>query len=329
MKLRRLLVAFVGLSLVASLTGSAGAAKPHRKAPARKAKPRPPRRATPVPAVEDPTPEPVTTAPPPAPEPVTPVAPVKAAKAPKEPKARDERPRPAALDVGIGAGIVTRVLTYNDDIFGKLRGYERSLAPSLNLSLAWFPGAHFSSSWWAHIGLEAHGSYAFFTGSRSEGMTYPTRAYSFDIGLLGRIPLGRFLPEIGVGYGMHGFEISDISADVKKPQIPSVVYSFVRIAAGLRVEATRRIFATAHFGYRLILSAGEFQSAAYFPRSRIDGVDVDVGFGVVIWRGLQARAAFDMQRYFSSLKPEPGDPFIAGGAVDEYLGGTLEVAYRF
>jgi len=45
--------------------------------------------------------------------------------------------------------------------------------------------------------------------------------------------------------------------------------------------------------------------------------------------GLEIRLGFDVRRYFFSMNPEVGDPFIAGGALDQYLGYTLGIAYRY
>ncbi|MBL9016862.1 MAG: hypothetical protein JNL83_21925, partial [Myxococcales bacterium] len=42
------------------------------------------------------------------------------------------------------------------------------------------------------------------------------------------------------------------------------------------------------------------------------------------WLDVQAR--LDLRRYFFAMNPEPGDPWIAGGATDQYFGGAIGFA---
>jgi len=37
----------------------------------------------------------------------------------------------------------------------------------------------------------------------------------------------------------------------------------------------------------------------------------------------------DYRRYFYAMNPKPGDPLIAGGALDEYVTLTAALAVRF
>ena len=46
-------------------------------------------------------------------------------------------------------------------------------------------------------------------------------------------------------------------------------------------------------------------------------------------RGWEARLVGDYERYFYSFKPEPGDEYVAGGALDQFYGGRLAVAYVY
>jgi hypothetical protein len=50
--------------------------------------------------------------------------------------------------------------------------------------------------------------------------------------------------------------------------------------------------------------------------------------GYEILPGLDILAGFDFRRYFYTLHPKPGDPNIAGGALDEYIAGWGGIQYR-
>ena len=111
------------------------------------------------------------------------------------------------------------------------------------------------------------------------------------------------------------------------PVPPDVEYKFVRLGVDGRVHVQRALLG-AHFGYRRIRDAGEIQQANWFPRSSVGGVDAGVLGGYEIVRGVDLIAGFDFRRYFYSMNPEPGDPNIAGGALDEYIAGWGGIEYR-
>ena len=46
----------------------------------------------------------------------------------------------------------------------------------------------------------------------------------------------------------------------------------------------------------------------------------------VWWEG---RLVGDYERYFYSFGPTPGDAYVAGGALDQFFGGRLAIAYVF
>ena len=43
---------------------------------------------------------------------------------------------------------------------------------------------------------------------------------------------------------------------------------------------------------------------------------------------LDVRLATDLRRYFFKFNPEVGDPYVAGGAVDQYPGLSLLLGVR-
>jgi hypothetical protein len=48
---------------------------------------------------------------------------------------------------------------------------------------------------------------------------------------------------------------------------------------------------------------------------------------VTLGRGFEARLWLDYARWFYDMNPEPGDAYVAGGALDEMLTVLVGVAY--
>jgi hypothetical protein len=99
-------------------------------------------------------------------------------------------------------------------------------------------------------------------------------------------------------------------------EVPTVRYKYVRGAVDARFPFGA-FSITAAAGGMYVLSAGEFTDR--FPHSTIAGVDgtLAAAYAIVPW--LEARADATYTRIFSSARPERGDAYIAGGALDEYF----------
>ncbi len=142
-------------------------------------------------------------------------------------------------------------------------------------------------------------------------------------GAVGRIPLGAFEVNIGLGYALQTFSIAAASGGVTRPNIPNVGFGGLRPSLGGTVHFTP-VFHL-HFGgaYQVLLSKGEFGSSTFFPRATGGGADFWVSVGVRPVSFFEIRMQGDYGRYFFSLKPEVGDPYIVGGALDQYVSGTI------
>jgi hypothetical protein len=81
--------------------------------------------------------------------------------------------------------------------------------------------------------------------------------------------------------------------------------------------------------YLDVTSTGEIGSAARFPRLSVGGVEGKLGMALSLFSPWEARIIFDYRRYFYSFNPQPGDPYIAGGALDEYFTVTAGLAARW
>lgn len=250
---------------------------------------------------------------------------------------RDRSGFPVALDIGIYGRVFHRELEYNDDLYGLLRGYTLQLGPAIELAGRWYPGAHFTDGFGAHIGLELSYERAFGIDSvpadPDDDRVFPTRSQEWLVGVRGRFPYERHFFSLGVGYGSHIFVIEPSGPAVagrgNLPEIPRTEYDFLRIHAEARLAITGGFFVALGGGYRVIFSSGGIEDEVWFPDASVGGVETDVILGYQLDNGLVIRLGFDWRRYFYSMNVGLTSPWIAGGAIDQYIGGSLGLAYRY
>jgi len=240
---------------------------------------------------------------------------------------------PTALDVAVYGRAVNRKLRYNDDLYGLLRGYTLPLGPAIFAQVRWFPAAHFTDSFIAHVGLDITYERAFGIDSkRNDGEVFPTTMQSWSFALRGRIPLGAHQAALNVGYGGHDFVVEPSGPAVpgrsNTPEVPQVKYRFVRIGADARLAPVAGLRLMVGASYLVVLDFGGISDDLWFPRSDVGGIELQAGIGYELDVGIEIRAMFDLRRYFYTMNPEVGDPWIAGGALDQYLSGSLGLAWR-
>lgn len=239
-----------------------------------------------------------------------------------------------AFDLGVYAHLFSRRLRYNDDLYRLMRTYTLQLGPAVRFDGRWYPGAHVGDGFYAHIGLEFAYERAFGIDSkRADGETFPTTSRAWHVGLRGRVPFGDHEASLGIGYGLHSFvvEAAGPSQPGREiiPQVPGVTYRFVRIQGEGRFALVGGLRATVRAAWLQLVDLGGVESEIWFPRASAGGIEAEILVGYELDAGLEIRLGFDVRRYFFSMNPEVGDPFIAGGALDQYLGYTLGVAYRY
>jgi hypothetical protein len=269
------------------------------------------------------------------------------AREPKEPKEPKEKDEPAAVSaanegpvqdtvakkkrdkidftnalgiVELGVDMGARKMTYSDLIAGSLRPY---LAPGIvgyGIGGQFYPGAAAGTPFAKDIGVVFRyaGSLPLESKTRDGTETLTATWSRTAIGVRGRWLAGpkNTGPYLGLEgtYGTWSFVFEGTSTLVA--EVPTVRYKYVRGAVDARFPfGAFSIMAAA--GGMYVLSAGEFTDR--FPHSSIAGVDGTLGgaYSIVPW--LEARADANYTRIFSSAKPERGDAYIAGGALDEYF----------
>ena len=290
-----------------------------------------------------PAPSPAAPAPAPAPEPA-------AESAPASPPASAPTPtteeRPAATEAAGGptnenkratranALLFARVLleagsrhfSYTDRVTTTLRSYDLLAAPLVAAEAEVYPLARTALPVLKDLGLTFDYRIAFALSSADDAGTAVSTAWSsFDVGARERIHLSRAVV-LGVrgGYGQNAFSFN--ASLPTTAELPDVQYHFVAggVDATLTVGSLSLYVAGSYLG---VLSAG--REGTYFPRATVGGLAGTLGASYVLGDGFEVSLEVAYTRFFYSMNPEPGDPYVAGGALDQMGRGSLGVAYVF
>jgi hypothetical protein len=237
-------------------------------------------------------------------------------------KTRARGPHP--FEASLGLGFVSRDLDYVDDFSGNLEPYNLGGTPAVEAALDWFPWAH--SRLLSYLGVCGALEYTFDPISTdAAGKAFASRGYDLRGGIRARKSFARGSVSLTASYGRHAFLLFATGDDTGEPPVPDVTYDYARAGAHGRLQVSRKLALELGGAYRHILSTGEIGSQDFFSRATAGGVDMEAAVTVAGPFGLELRAGVDLRRYFFSMNPEPGDTFIAGGAVDQYLTGSLAV----
>lgn len=212
-----------------------------------------------------------------------------------------------------------RRLRYNDDVDDRLRPSDL-VANAVALSASYRPIKGFQPFSVIGRGELAVG----VNGSRtSDGTAYATSSSEWALGA--GLDVGLRSARIGITatYGEQRFSVDD---DPAMELVPDVTYRFARGGVSFAMPLASRFSLLVTGGYRHLFGMGGLTGSTWFPRATGAGIDVAAGvaFHVTSWLDVQAR--LDTRRYFFAMNPEVGDPWIAGGATDDYIGGAIGLA---
>lgn len=235
---------------------------------------------------------------------------------------------PNPIRIELGAAFTHRRLTYVDDIFGELRPYELPVWPYVQLGFEYFIGHHTPEldGLWG-LSVYAQGRWAPGLSSRNDnGATFPTTSWGLDLGARYRV----FVDEVtllgDLSYRPLTFAFEDADELTPRPTIPNVEYHMLRAGLGYRWDIGFGFFFMGAAGLAYPLASGEILGEDWFPRGEAGSVDAEAGFGQRV-DDFELRARFVYQRFFYSFNPQPEDARVAGGALDQYFSGVVDVAY--
>jgi hypothetical protein len=238
-----------------------------------------------------------------------------------------EKKRPAPLDAtnamvlaSLGPELGLRNFSYNQALLGGLRSYTNNAVAMGSVGLEFYPLAASGTPIARDIGLVGRfGSSLSFDSKTKAGDQSAKGTWSrYAIGVRGRIHGGAGPGSVLVGiegaYGDSKFEFT--GSDAVVGAIPSVDYKYIRGGADVRVPfGAFALLGGA--GYLGIMSSGPFGDK--FPHATIAGVDAKLVATYRVAQNVEVLASGDYLRVFSTENPRPGEPFVAGGALDQYL----------
>ncbi|MDD9943137.1 MAG: hypothetical protein OXU20_19000 [Myxococcales bacterium] len=243
----------------------------------------------------------------------------------------DEASEWPALELSAGMRFMSRSFSYQDFVL-QLADYWLPPYPAAQGQLRWYPAAHFTDGFLAHLGLDLAYTHVLSPSSERDGLTFGSTASALRIGARGRLPLGRHELALAVGYAAQSFRVDD-AQDGTDPGLPAVSYSFLRMGPELRVGITDAIYVHAEVAYLLALGFGEIASDSWFPNT--SGMGIDVGLRVS-WRLLSLLEVYggaSFRQVGMTFDPQPADRGavlgrVAGGATDRYITPEFGVTLR-
>ncbi len=231
---------------------------------------------------------------------------------------------PAMLEASIGPRAIFRTLTFSDNYSG-VPGYRLPGAPGVAGEVSFFPAARMGT-WASNIGVV--GAFESTLGATTQNQggaaPSPTRHLGYRVGLRSRVPVAFAALLLGADYGEQHF-ILQLPEGAMSPESH---YGFVRPTVSGRVTLGRLSFELSG-GYLHILDAAGLTAAGKFPRATIRGGDAATSVAYAFDRGLQVQVGADYRRYAYTMNAQQGDALLVGGALDEYLGLSALLTYRF
>lgn len=225
----------------------------------------------------------------------------------------------------------SRNFQYNQSKVGRNQGYQAPeskfnglpLVPSPGLAVEFFPARVF--------GVNLAYNRAIIGSKDTQGSVYSTTAYTYQVGLKGRIPVSVLELEPGVAYAGSVFNIQNFKGDPTRIQVAPVDYRFVRAGSDVRIPMSGGTALSFGGHYLHVLSAGDILDVkkGYFGGTAVGG---ELSAGLVMplsfAQGLDFGLGLDFRRIAFAFTPNRNAARIAGGAVDQYIGLNLGVGYN-
>ncbi|WP_437965667.1 hypothetical protein WMF04_39450 [Sorangium sp. So ce260] len=232
----------------------------------------------------------------------------------------------ALFSVELGVEFVGRWFDYSDPRTQNLLPYSVFGQPAISVSGELYPLASTDIAVLKGLGITA--GYARALGLDSavgSGDPISTTYQRIHLGLRERLSVGE-ASVLGISAGLR-FLTFDIDApEDLASTVPNVSYTLFRAGLDARLPVGSAALALGA-EYMLPLSSGPVYER--FTGASVQGIGALAGVMIPVATGIEARLLVEYARFFSSFQPEQGDAYIAGGAIDQYLGLRLAGAYVY
>lgn len=250
----------------------------------------------------------------------------------------DQPPAPGGRQHGeVNTAIVVANLAF--ELGGRRFEYKDALSPNTSsygvigvpmpsVGLEIYPAGGTTIPFVRDLGLTMSFAHAFGISSTTDaGATVGTGWTHLAGGLRARFRPGNVKgPMIGVNGGIDYLQFNFDTKGAISGSVPSVTYASLRGGVDARIPFWRMALLL-DFGYDGALSAGDVYTR--FRDSSLGGIDLGVGLSLALGAGFELRLRGHYTRYFYKFHPILGDAYVAGGALDEFLGFGLGVVYAY
>ncbi len=236
------------------------------------------------------------------------------------------------LRLGVTARAFTRRFFYRTDLFNKLMRYDLPIGPAAGAEIDFYPAAFMSNGFASRIGVLTSFDTAFGIASVSTNPNtmvqsrYNTSALRFKLGVTVRLNAGPLELSPILGYALQNYSIT-APATAEPINVPAVSYNALRLGGNARFAFLDKLAVQLGIAYQAPLSTGEIGGPKYFPRLSVQGMDAWLSVSYAITKSFEAKVGIDYTRYGYKMNPQPGDPYVAGGALDDYKGMGVVLSY--
>ena len=235
-----------------------------------------------------------------------------------------------ALRASVGVGGFNRSFIWAGNPSPSLATASQPFSGDIAVDANWFPAAHFTQTFPAHLGLFISGNFGVGMVSRVQDSRFAHSANRLRFGALVRLPLAeRFSLLVHAGYSRQELTTSQVAINdgSARPNIPDVLFNGFRGGLGLRLRIVGSLELDALSGFQLVVGKGELGSDRYFPNANAFALDVGGGLSVELVEHVRLRAGVEWQRYFVTLNPTDTSTFFAKTAADQYITATASLQW--
>ncbi len=235
-------------------------------------------------------------------------------------------PPEPTVNASIAPEVGYRRVTYRDRVTSSLGSFSSGAAGLLRASLEVFPTSNAGLPVVSDVGVfgSVSRSLRAHTPGGLAGAGYDNLWHAWDLGGRYRaVFAGEERGSVSIRYGSLRYDFS--GAPPAGVLLPSGTLQYWRPGLDLR-QPIGPVALSVSAGYLALVMQDAIGRA--FPRASHGGVELGGAVNVALGPRFDLRLEGKYTRIFYSLHPLPGDPYVAGGALDEYVVVDLAFALR-